>query len=261
MAKEKLLLPLDKHKIKGMDNNDPQFLDLSFDKHNKYSVPYFWGTLGIVYNDKYIKPGEITNWNDLWNSKYRKQILFIDGAREFIGIGLNSLGYSLNSKNDSQINQAYDKLKNLTPNAKAFVADEIKTYMQNDEAPLAVTYSGEASEMLDNNSHLHYVIPDDGTNLWFDNIVIPKTAKNVKGAYEFINFMLEPKNAAQNAEYIGYAKPNDKAAKLLTKSINSDTQFYPTKKQMSKMEVYADLGQTYLEKYNDDFLELKMYRQ
>ena len=208
MAKEKLLLPLDKHKIKGMDNNDPQFLDLSFDKHNKYSVPYFWGTLGIVYNDKYIKPGEITNWNDLWNSKYRKQILFIDGAREFIGIGLNSLGYSLNSKNDSQINQAYDKLKNLTPNAKAFVADEIKTYMQNDEAPLAVTYSGEASEMLDNNSHLHYVIPDDGTNLWFDNIVIPKTAKNVKGAYEFINFMLEPKNAAQNAEYIGYATPN-----------------------------------------------------
>ena len=248
-------------KIKGMDNNDPQFLDLSFDKHNKYSVPYFWGTLGIVYNDKYIKPGEITNWNDLWNSKYRKQILFIDGAREFIGIGLNSLGYSLNSKNDSQINQAYDKLKNLTPNAKAFVADEIKTYMQNDEAPLAVTYSGEASEMLDNNSHLHYVIPDDGTNLWFDNIVIPKTAKNVKGAYEFINFMLEPKNAAQNAEYIGYATPNDKAAKLLPKSITSDKQFYPTKKQMSKMEVYADLGQTYLEKYNDDFLELKMYRQ
>lgn len=261
MAKEKLLLPLDKHKIKGMDNNDPQFLDLSFDKHNKYSVPYFWGTLGIVYNDKYIKPGEITNWNDLWNSKYRKQILFIDGAREFIGIGLNSLGYSLNSKNDSQINQAYDKLKDLTPNAKAFVADEIKTYMQNDEAPLAVTYSGEASEMLDNNSHLHYVIPDDGTNLWFDNIVIPKTAKNVKGAYEFINFMLEPKNAAQNAEYIGYATPNDKAAKLLPKSITSDKQFYPTKKQMSKMEVYADLGQTYLEKYNDDFLELKMYRQ
>ena len=199
MTKEKLLLPLDKHKIKGMDNNDPQFLDLSFDKHNKYSVPYFWGTLGIVYNDKYIKPGEITNWNDLWNSKYRKQILFIDGAREFIGIGLNSLGYSLNSKNDSQINQAYDKLKNLTPNAKAFVADEIKTYMQNDEAPLAVTYSGEASEMLDNNSHLHFVIPDDGTNLWFDNIVIPKTAKNVKGAYEFINFMLEPKNDSQNA--------------------------------------------------------------
>ena len=203
MTKEKLLLPLDKHKIKGMDNNDPQFLDLSFDKHNKYSVPYFWGTLGIVYNDKYIKPGEITNWNDLWNSKYRKQILFIDGAREFIGIGLNSLGYSLNSKNDSQINQAYDKLKNLTPNAKAFVADEIKTYMQNDEAPLAVTYSGEASEMLDNNSHLHYVIPNDGTNLWFDNIVIPKTAKNVKGAYEFINFMLEPKNCLSEVIDLG----------------------------------------------------------
>ncbi|KRM19913.1 spermidine putrescine abc transporter permease component potc [Ligilactobacillus hayakitensis DSM 18933 = JCM 14209] len=260
MKSQKLLVPLDKSKIKGLNNIDPKFLNQPFDKHNKYSVPYFWGTLGIIYNDKYVKPGSIQTWNDLWNPKYKNQIMFVDGAREFMGLGLNSLGYSLNSKNDAQIKEAYGKLKQLTPNAKAFVADEIKTYMKSNEASIAVTFSGEAADMLAENKHLHYVIPKDQTNLWFDNIVIPKTSKNQKGAYEFINFMLEPKNAAKNAEYIGYATPNKKAKEILPKSITNNRQFYPDDEMLNKMEVYQNLGSTYLEKYNDYFLELKMYR-
>ena len=149
----------------------------------------------------------------------------------------------------------------MTFNAKAIVSDEIKMYMENEESKVAVTYSGEASEMLSENSHLHYVVPNGGTNLWFDNIVIPKTSKNTKGAYAFINFMLDPKNAAQNAEYIGYATPNKKALAYLPKSITNDRQFYPSQKQMAQMEVYEDLGQKYIEKYNDLYLELKMYRR
>jgi spermidine/putrescine transport system substrate-binding protein len=134
-------------------------------------------------------------------------------------------------------------------------------YMINEESAAAVTFSGEASEMLDGNEHLHYVIPSEGSNLWFDNIVIPKTAKNIQGSYDFINFMLKPENAAQNAEYIGYSTPNKAAKKLLPKEISSDEQFYPSDEVIKHLEVYKDLGAEYLGIYNDLFLEFKMYRK
>lgn len=260
MKKAHLLKPLDKSKIHGMGNISPQFLDQPFDRGNRYSIPYFWGTLGVVYNDRYYRESDVDSWNKLWDDKFRGQIMFVDGAREFMGIGLASLGYSLNSRNDARINRAYDRLKSLTGNVKAIVSDEIKMYMENEEGRVAVTYSGEASEMLAENSHLHYVIPSEGTNLWFDNIVIPKTARNMKGAYAFINFMLEPENAAKNAEYIGYATPNVRAMKYLPKSVTGDRQFYPSQLLLKKMEVYEDLGPACIEKYNDLYLELKMYR-
>lgn len=187
--------------------------------------------------------------------------MLIDGAREVLGFSLNSLGYSLNSKNMNQLNEAAKNLNQLTPNVKAIVADEIKMYMINEEASVAVTFSGEAADMMAENEHLHYVIPSEGSNLWFDNIVMPKTAKNKKGAYDFINFMLDPKNAAQNAEYIGYSTPNKQAKALLPKEISEDEQFYPSDETISHLEVYEDLGPKYLGIYNDLFLEFKMYRK
>ena len=261
MKEEKLLLPLDHSKIKGLENIDSSFLNLSFDKGNQYSVPYFWGTLGIVYNDKFVDGKNMQSWDDLWRPELKNNVMLIDGAREVIGLGLNSLGYSLNSKNDAQLTAAVNKLRKITPNVKAIVADEIKMYMANEESAVAVTFSGEAAEMLEQNEHLHYVIPKEGSNLWFDNMVIPKTAKNIKGAYDFINFMLEPKNAAQNAEYIGYATPNKEALKILPKEITEDEQFYPSADLMKHLEVYDNLGSKYLGIYNDLFLELKMYRK
>lgn len=260
MKEENLLIPIDHSKIKGLDNIDSRFLNLSFDKNNKYSIPYFWGTLGIVYNDKFVDGKDIQSWDDLWRPELRNNVMLIDGAREVIGLGLNSLGYSLNSKNDKQLQEAVNKLRKITPNVKAIVADEIKMYMANEESAVAVTFSGEAADMMYENEHLHYVIPKEGSNLWFDNMVIPKTAKNIQGAYDFMNFMLEPKNAAQNAEYIGYSTPNKKAMKLLPKEITSDKQFYPSDELMKHLEVYDNLGSKYLGIYNDLFLELKMYR-
>ena len=261
MKEENLLIPIDHSKIKGLNNIDSRFLNLSFDKNNKYSIPYFWGTLGIVYNDKFVDGKDIQSWDDLWRPELRNNVMLIDGAREVIGLGLNSLGYSLNSKNDSQLQEAVNKLRKITPNVKAIVADEIKMYMANEESAVAVTFSGEAADMMYENEHLHYVIPKEGSNLWFDNMVIPKTAKNIQGAYDFMNFMLEPKNAAQNAEYIGYSTPNKKAMKLLPKEITSDKQFYPSDELMKHLEVYDNLGSKYLGIYNDLFLELKMYRK
>lgn len=261
MMKQDLLLKLDHSKIKGLDNIDSQFLDLEFDEKNHYSIPYFWGTLGIIYNDKFVKKEDMQHWDDLWRPELKNNVMLIDGAREVIGLSLNSNGHSLNSKKDGELEETSKKLTTLTGNVKAIVADEIKMYMINEESAAAVTFSGEAREMLDNNEHLHYVIPEEGSNLWFDNIVIPKTAKNVDGAYDFINFMLEPENAAANSEYIGYSTPNKKAKEILPKELTEDKQFYPDEETMKNLEVYEDLGSKYLEIYNDRFLEFKMYRK
>ena len=260
MAEEGLLIELDHSKIVGLENIDSRFLDQPFDPGNAYSIPYFWGTLGIIYNDTMVSK-EITSWNDLWDPTYKNSVLLIDGAREIMGIGLQSEGYSLNEKDPLILAKTADKLKELMPNVKAIVADEIKMYMIQEEAPLAVTFSGEASEMLWENEHLHYVIPEEGSNLWFDNIVIPKTAKNIEGAYAFINFMLDPENAAINAEYVGYATPNKVAIERMDPEITSDEQFYPSDDILDKLEVYENLGPKSLGLYNDLFLEIKMYRK
>ncbi len=260
MMEEDMLIKLDKSKIEGLENIDEQFLGLSFDPNNDYSIPYFWGTLGIVYNDTMVdNPPE--QWEDLWSEEYRDSIMLIDGAREGMGIGLQTLGYSLNSTNEAELNEAAELMYQLTPNIKAIVADEIKGYMIQDAAAIAVSFSGEASEMLDGNEHLHYVVPSEGSNLWFDNMVIPKTAKNVDGAYAFINFMLEPEHAAQNAEYIGYATPNKVAKELLPEEITSDEAFYPTEETIANLEVYDNLGGELLGLYNDLYLQFKMYRK
>ncbi|MEI5995185.1 ABC transporter substrate-binding protein [Candidatus Enterococcus mansonii] len=261
MMKEKMLLPIDHTKLKGLEAIDERFLNLDFDPQNRYSIPYFWGTLGIIYNDKFASEEDIKHWDDLWKPKLKDNVMLIDGAREVLGLSLNSLGYSLNSKNNHELREATNKLNTLTTNVKAIVADEIKMYMINEESAAAVTFSGEAAEMLAGNEHLHYVIPSEGSNLWFDNIVIPKTAKNIKGSYAFINFMLRPENAAQNAEYIGYSTPNKLAKKLLPKEISSDEQFYPNDETIKHLEVYEDIGAKYLGIYNDLFLEFKMYRK
>lgn len=260
MTEENMLIKLDKSKIEGLENIDPQFMGLSFDKNNDYSIPYFWGTLGIVYNETMVEnpPQE---WEDLWSEEYRDNIMLIDGVREVMGFGLQSLGHSLNSKNPAEIEKAAEHLYNLTPNVKAIVADEIKGYMIQDAAAIAVSFSGEASEMLDGNENLRYVVPSKGSNLWFDNMVIPKTAKNLDGAYAFMSFMLRPENALRNAEYVGYSTPIPAAKTMLDEETQNDESFYPSEETMKKMEVYDNLGQEMLGMYNDLYLQFKMYRK
>ncbi|MEQ9763850.1 ABC transporter substrate-binding protein [Streptococcus jiangjianxini] len=260
MIKEDMLIKLDKSKIKGLDHIGKEFLGKSFDPANDYSIPYFWGTVGIVYNKKQLDTYP-KHWNDLWKPEYKDSIMMVDGAREVLGIGLNSLGYSLNSKNKAHLDQVEKKLNQLTPNIKALVGDELKGYMIQGDAPIGVTFSGEASEMLYENEDLVYVVPTEGSNLWFDNMVLPKTAKHTKEAYQFINFMLEPQNAAQNAEYIGYSTPNNTAKALLPKEIKNDKAFYPSQKTIDRLEVYDNLGQKWLGIYNDLYLQIKMYRK
>jgi spermidine/putrescine transport system substrate-binding protein len=260
MKQENLLLPLDKSKLPNLKYIDPSFMNLSFDPDNKYSIPYFWGTVGIVYNpDK----TDLTfkSWADLWNPSLKNQILLLDGAREVIGMGLNSLHYSLNDTNEEHLQEAKAKLSTLTPNVKAIVGDEIKLLLANEEAAVGLVWSGDASEIMSENEKLDYVVPEEGSNLWFDNMVIPKTARNIEGAHEFINFMLDPEHAARNAEYVGYSTPNAKALEYLPEEISGDKRFYPGKELTEKLEVYQNLGKRMLSHYNELFLEFKMHRK
>ncbi|SFE84322.1 spermidine/putrescine transport system substrate-binding protein [Paenibacillus catalpae] len=260
MKQENLLLPLDKSKLPNLKYIDPSFLNLSFDPDNKYSIPYFWGTVGIVYNPD-LTDLKFKSWEDLWDPSLKNQILLLDGAREVIGMGLNSLHYSLNDTNEEHLQAAKAKLSTLTPNVKAIVGDEIKLLLANEEAAVGLVWSGDASEIMSENEKLDYVVPEEGSNLWFDNMVIPKTARNIEGAHQFINFMLAPEHAAQNAEYVGYSTPNAMALEYLPEEISGDQRFYPSKELTSKLEVYQNLGKKMLAHYNELFLEFKMHRK
>lgn len=261
MKEENLLLPIDHSKIPNLKYIDPRFLDLPFDPGNKYSIPYFWGTVGILYNKDILGDKKITKWNDLWDPELKNEILLIDGAREVMGMGLNSLHYSLNDTNKSHLLEAKEKLDKLTPNIKAIVGDEIRMLMENDEAAIGVVWSGTAAELMWKKDNLEYVVPEEGSNLWFDNMVIPKTAKNIEAAHKFINFMLDPKVAAQNTEYVGYSTPNKEALKYMDKEIVNDKRFYPDEEMTAKLEVYENLGKKMLAYYNELFLQFKMHKK
>lgn len=257
MKKEHLLRKIDKRKLSNFKNLDKQLLNQSYDPDNQYSVPYFWGTLGIVYNQKMVKT-PIKHWSQLWDKKYKNQLMLLDSARDMMAIALIVNGHSVNTTNTATLKAAEKKLQGLGTNVKAVVADEMKMYLEQNEAAIGVAYSGDAAEMMSVNHNLKYVVPEEGSNIWYDSFVIPKSAKNIKAAYAFINFMLEPKNAAQNAKYIGYATPNKAARAYLSKKVTSNKSFYPNQKTMSHLEVYQDLPKAVNQTYNDLFLQFKM---
>ncbi len=259
MKKEHLIAPLDHRKLPNLRYIDPQFLNRSFDPGNRYSVPYFWGTLGIIYNDQMVNSRDVQHWSQLWNPRLKNNVMLIDSARDVFAMALITQGDSVNTTNYRQLRQAQRHLKQLTPNVKAIIADEMKMYMEQNEAAVGVTYSGDAREMMSVNHHLHYVVPSEGSNIWFDNMVIPRAARNKAAAYQFINFMLEPANAAQNARYVGYATPNRRARQLLPKQVTADRAFYPPRTTMRHLQTYRDLPLHVLGEYNDLFLEFKMF--
>ncbi|KGR92230.1 spermidine/putrescine ABC transporter substrate-binding protein [Ureibacillus massiliensis 4400831 = CIP 108448 = CCUG 49529] len=259
MIEEDLLIPLDHSKLPNMKNIDPYFLDLAFDPGNKYTIPYFWGTVGIVYNPSLVEDHlTFESWKDLWDPSLKDKVFLVDGAREVMGMGLNSLGESLNAKDDNLLRQATDKLITLSPNIKAIIGDEITPLMINNEATVALTWSGQAADMMWENEELDFAVPQEGSNLWFDNFVIPKTAANVDGAHAFINFMLDAEVSAQNNDYVGYSTPNAAAMELMDPEVIEDERFYPNEELREKLEVYENLGLEWLGKYNEYFLEFKM---
>lgn len=261
MRDQGLLEKLDHKKIVGLDNIDERFLDVAYDPGNEYSIPYLWGTFGIVYNTKKYEESDFDSWKNLWDKKFEGEILSFDGARETLGIGLLANNLSLNTTDPKKLVEVRNELIGFMGNVKAILADEIRMYMAFEESNVGITFSGDASSAIESNENLSYAIPKEGSNIWFDTMVIPKTSKNQKAAYAFINFMLEPENAAQNADYIWYATPNKKALDLIDPEARNDKTLYPDDDVIDKLEVFKALDKESTILYNDLFLDLKISPQ
>jgi spermidine/putrescine transport system substrate-binding protein len=240
MIDEDRLEKLDFKNIPNYKFIGPTFKDLEYDPQNQYSVPYMWGTVGILYNKKMVK-SKPDSWKILWDKKYAKQILMMDSQRDSIGITLKMLGYSLNSTNLAELEAAKNALIRQKPLVLAYVVDEVKDKMISEEAALAVVWSGDAVYCMRENENLDYVIPKEGSNLWFDAMVIPKGAPHKEAAEKFINFMCDTEIAFRNADYIGYASPHTEAVKKLPEEITSSRSAYPLEEDLKNCEVFSNL--------------------
>lgn len=242
LTNEGLLREIDFNNIPNFENVEDLLKNPSFDPENKYSVPYFWGTVGIVYNKQEIKD-VVDSWDILWNEKYKDQIIMYNSQRDTLGIALKRLGYSLNSKNENELQEAKKSLIEQKPLVYAYLDDDGRDVVVQGDANLSVMYSGDALLMIGQNEDLDYVVPKEGSNIWYDSMVIPKNAKNVEGAEKFINYMLEKEVQAKNAEYcVGYTSPVKGVKELLPDEIKNSKVAYPDFDKLPELESFRDLG-------------------
>lgn len=239
MIKEDMLAKLDKNNIPNIKNIDESFMNLDYDATGDYSVPYMWGTVGIIYN-KTMVDDVVDSWDILWNEKYKNQIIMLNSQRDTLAVALLKLGYSMNTRDVNELEQAKQELIKQKPLVYAYQGDEVKDAMVGGDAALAVVWSGDAVAMIRQNPDLDYAIPKEGTNLWFDSMVIPKGAKNKEDAEKFINFMSRPDIAARNTDYIGYSTPIPEAIEMLPDDIKNSKVAYPTDEEMGHTEIFKD---------------------
>jgi spermidine/putrescine transport system substrate-binding protein len=261
MREEKLLLPLDHSKLPNLANIGSKFMDLSFDPGNLYSVPYFWGTVGIIYNPEMTEGIDFSSWNSLWDKRLDNNIFLVDGAREVMGMALNSLHYSLNDKNEEHLQEALTKLNRLSPNVKAIVGDEIKMLLANEEAAVGIVWSGDASEIMDENDKLDYVVPEEGSNIWFDNMVIPRgqpiskarISSSTSCSARMWRRRIRNTSATPRRTHLPWSCCRRKSP--------ATTRFYPPVEITDRLEVYDNLGKRMLAHYNELFLKFKMNKK
>lgn len=258
MIKEDMLERIDMHNIDNYKYIDDTFKNLSFDPDNEYSVPYLWGTLGILYDENIITE-PVDSWNILWDEKYKGQILMLDSQRDSIGVALKKLGFGLNAENVEQLELAKQELIRQKPLVMAYIVDEVKDMMIGREAALAVVWSGEAMEVTtEAGGGFKYVVPKEGSNIWFDNMVICKTTKNKELAEKFINFMIRPEIAFKNTDYIEYSTPNVGAMELLDEELRNNEVAYPSNQTIENCEIFLDPGD-FLKEYDRVWTEFKAY--
>ena len=240
MIKEGMLREIDHSKLENFDEIGEVFLDKDFDPKNKYSIPMFYSTVGILYNKKKVEPADMNEWDILFNKKYERQIWMLDSSRDSMAPGYWHLGYSANSTSEEQLKEVQKLMMDQKSLVTAYLQDEIKQHMVNNNGAIAVVYSGEAREAMAENPDLDYYLPTV-TNLWIDNFAIPKDAKNYENALKLIDFFCRPDIAAMSGDEQG--TPIMKARDLEpVKSIKNFDVIYPDMDKMDEKEVYSDLG-------------------
>lgn len=255
MKKAGLLEKINYDKIPNMKHIDPEFLHHAYDPDQEYSVPYFWGTVGIVYNKTMVHE-VVDSWDILWKEDYRRNLMMMDSTRDSFAIGLIRRGYSVNSDKREELEEAQKDLIAQRPLVYAYLVDQIKDVMINDECALAVMFSGDAVEALERNENLDYVIPREGTNIWFDAWAIPKGAPNKENAEAFINFMSRPDIMAINAQYVGYSLPSTAGKEALPEDLQDDPVAYPDLDSVDHLEAFKDMGD-FTKVYNELWQDVK----
>jgi spermidine/putrescine-binding protein len=226
LINEDMLQPIDKSVVTNLDKLADGVKNLDYDPDNTYSVPYFWGTVGLVYNKNNVSLDDLETegYNILKDQKYKGEIYIYDSERDAFMVALKALGYSMNTEDDNEIQEAYEWLKEVNSTMEpSYVTDEVIDAMANGNKDIAVVYSGDAAYILSENEDMGYFTPNEGTNLWSDAMVIPKNAENPKLANEFINYILTHDASYDNSSTVGYASSN---AEVLAEMSASDGEYF-----------------------------------
>lgn len=245
LMNEDFLQPLDKSMIPNMENMSDAVLGMSYDPDNTYSIPYFWGSVGLVYNHENVDPAVIESegWEVLRNTDYAGHIYIYDSERDSFMMAFKALGYSMNTEDPNEINDAYEWLLQMNNTmSPVYVTDEVIDGMMNGYKDIAVVYSGDAAVVLDENEDMSFYMPSQGTNIWCDAMVIPQNAENPKLAHEFINYMLTYEAAFDNTETVGYTSPNTEVFEEMTSSedLYADNAAYLPRSGYEKDEMFHD---------------------
>ena len=245
LLKQKMLQPIDKAAITNMGELSDAVKNLRFDPDNTYSIPYFWGNVGIVYNKTKVDTATVESqgYNILQNTDYAGKIYWYDSERDSFMIALKQLGFSMNTENKDEINQAYEWLLKMNDTMKpTYVTDEVIDNMSSGLKDIAIVYSGDAATILNENKDMAYFAPNEGTNVWYDAMVIPANAENPKLANQFINYVISYDAALGNTEAVGYTSPNAKAFAEMTKEGGDyeDNAAYKPRSGHPKDEIFHD---------------------
>ena len=259
LMNEDFLQPLDKSMIPNMENMSDAVLGMSYDPDNTYSIPYFWGSVGLVYNHENVDPAVIESegWEVLRNTDYAGHIYIYDSERDSFMMAFKALGYSMNTEDPNEINDAYEWLLQMN-NTMSPVTDEVIDGMMNGYKDIAVVYSGDAAVVLDENEDMSFYMPSQGTNIWCDAMVIPQNAENPKLAHEFINYMLTYEAAFDNTETVGYTSPNAEVFEEMTSSedLYADNAAYLPRSGYDKDEMFHD-NQTLMRELSKLWIKVK----
>ncbi len=258
MIDEGMLLELDYGNIPNFQYVDDNFKNPSYDPENKYSVPYTWGTVGILYNTKYVDEADVTGWELLWNENYKGKILMIDNARDAFGIAEYLLGYSVNTTDHDELMACVEKLKEQKPVVQQYVMDQIYTTMENEEAWIAAYYAGDCMLMMDANENLAFYLPEhQGFNLFTDAMCIPSCAQEKEAAERFINFMTSPEISGANMDYICYASPVGEAKDHMEAYLAESEVVYPSKEIQAKGTAFNFLPEEVSREMDQLFMEVR----
>lgn len=245
LMKEDYLQKIDKSLIPNMENMDEAVLGMSYDPQNDWSIPYFWGSVGLVYNHENVDPATVERegWEILRNTDYAGHIYIYDSERDSFMMAFKALGYSMNTEDPDEINAAYEWLLQMNNTmSPVYVTDEVIDSMMNGYKDIAVVYSGDATVILDENEDMSFYMPSQGTNIWCDAMVIPANAENPKLAHEFINYMLTYEAAFDNTETVGYTSPNAEVFEEMTTSedLYAENAAYLPRSGYDKDEMFHD---------------------